>query len=490
MASYGESPVAGILYGYIANIAQGVLALLYVVILTRFIGLEEYGYYNALLSIIGIIGLFFPTLDIDKAVAREAAMIRPRGVDLSQHFSALLLISLILGSAYISAMIIAIPLYIAHNIPRGFIGIAYLYAIYVLLQSLVGAFSSYLWALGRVRTQAIGVLMYSFVFRVVEIILIYVMRSVYAIVLSMIIGQISGLAYYLYIVRSFPNPLKGLGILRRGFKQYAKLGFQSWIIGYLSTINSITTTYIIYNTLGAEYVAIYTIASHILGGVSALISAVSNVFSSRLAYALGSKTFTGSMVRDYSISSAVFSALIAQVGILGLPLLPILGIVYGEYSRAIPLSTAIIGSAVLGSPASIYTMYYWVGGTGWVAVRISMLAVAMNLAIVASLAPMLGIWSVAFSSYLVNSAVLALYTAVERSRISIDIALFTATYTFPTIISALLYLYGYPWPVSQILVLALSTALTIYIKPVPGSVLDQLPEAVRPLIRIFASGER
>ncbi|NAZ12628.1 MAG: oligosaccharide flippase family protein, partial [Desulfurococcales archaeon] len=65
MLRSNESAVSGILLGYIASIINYSMAVIYFTVLTRFISLEDYGYYNALLSIAGIISMFFPTLGID-----------------------------------------------------------------------------------------------------------------------------------------------------------------------------------------------------------------------------------------------------------------------------------------------------------------------------------------------------------------------------------------------------------------------------------------
>ncbi|MGC8542797.1 MAG: oligosaccharide flippase family protein, partial [Vulcanisaeta sp.] len=143
-----ESPVSGILFGYLSTAINYAFALAYVIILTRFISLAQYGYYNAIIAMIGLIGLFFPTLGIDYAIAREGAIIHSNNLDITNHFAALLAISLTVSTLYAAAIVIATPLYIVSRIPSQYTGIAYIYAIYVILSAINGAMSSYLWMTG------------------------------------------------------------------------------------------------------------------------------------------------------------------------------------------------------------------------------------------------------------------------------------------------------------------------------------------------------
>ena len=116
-----ESPVGGVLFGYLSTAVSYAFALAYVILLTRYIPLTQYGYYNALMAMMGLIGLFFPTLGIDAAIAREGAMLHSRGSDIREHYAALFAISLTVSTAYAAALIIATPLYLASKIPSEYL---------------------------------------------------------------------------------------------------------------------------------------------------------------------------------------------------------------------------------------------------------------------------------------------------------------------------------------------------------------------------------
>ncbi len=205
-----ESPVSGVVFGYLYTAINYVFALAYVILLTRFIPLIQYGYFNTLMAMMGMIGLFFPTLGIDAAIAREGAMLHSRGgLGIDDHYAALLTISLTVSTLYAAALIIAIPLYLITRIPSGYMGLVLVYAAYVVTAGINGALSAYLWMTGRLASQGMGGIVGNITFRSIEIALLVLLRSVYAIVIGMAMGQLATLAYYLAIVRHFVNPGRG-----------------------------------------------------------------------------------------------------------------------------------------------------------------------------------------------------------------------------------------------------------------------------------------
>lgn len=72
---------------------------------------------------------------------------------------------------------------------------------YVAIAGINGALSAYLWMMGRLASQGIGGIVGNIVFRGIEIALLVLLRSVYAIVIGMVIGQLVTLIYYLAIVK-------------------------------------------------------------------------------------------------------------------------------------------------------------------------------------------------------------------------------------------------------------------------------------------------
>ncbi len=86
--AHGESAIGGILYGYAATAINYAFALLYVAFLTRYIPIDQYGYYNALIAAIGLVGMFFPTPGLDIAVAREGAAKHAESRNATEHYAA------------------------------------------------------------------------------------------------------------------------------------------------------------------------------------------------------------------------------------------------------------------------------------------------------------------------------------------------------------------------------------------------------------------
>ncbi|ADN49845.1 oligosaccharide flippase family protein [Vulcanisaeta distributa] len=485
-----ESPVSGVVFGYLYTAINYVFALAYVILLTRFIPLIQYGYFNTLMAMMGMIGLFFPTLGIDAAIAREGAMLHSRGLGIDDHYAALLTISLTVSTLYAAALIIAIPLYLITRIPSGYMGLVLVYAAYVVTAGINGALSAYLWMTGRLASQGMGGIVGNITFRSIEIALLVLLRSVYAIVIGMAMGQLATLAYYLAIVRHFVNPGRGVALIKRGFRGYLGLGIQNWLLGYLSSVSGYVITYVIYSFIGTTYVALYSLAGYMLGAITALGGAVTNVFGSRVAHALGSGlTDRHHLIRDYTVAAISVSGVLATGAILAAPLLPLLGIIHGDYVEAIPYGIALFGTAVLGSVNSIYSMYYWVSGRGWVALEVSSVGIAVNVASALTLLIIdrgLGLYSVIIAAYLGSLAPLIIYLLIGGNPHTRDIAVNVTTYLFLSIAGALSYILIIDsWPLYQLAIFIVTVLVTYIMRPIPRSVIDQLPGLVRPLLMPF-----
>ncbi len=485
-----ESPLGGVLFGYLSTAISYVFALIYVIVLTRYIPLAQYGYYNALMAIMGLIGLFFPTLGIDAAIAREGAMLHSRGLDVEDHYAALLAISLAISTAYTAALIIATPLYLASRIPSRYLGLVYLYAAYVVLSAINGAMSSYLWMTGRLATQGLGYVIGNMAFRSIEIALLVTMRSVYAILIGMVSGQAATAMYFIARVRRLPNPARGVSLIRRGLRRYLNYGFQNWLIGYLGSVGGYAITYMLYAFVGAEPVALYNIANYMLGAVTALGGSVGNVFGSRVAHAIGGGSDVERVIRDYAVAAVSVSGILAVGAALAAPLLPILGIVHGDYVQAIPYGMLLFGTAVLGPVGGMYTMYYWVSGRGWFALGVSSIGVAVNVAslfVLLSLFRWLGLYAVVISTYLGSVVTVVIYLSLGRYGTT-DIAVNTIVYLLPALASAISYaLSPNSWPMYQLSIFGAAIFITYLMRPIPRSVLDQLPRDLRPILRPFTS---
>ncbi|WP_069807927.1 oligosaccharide flippase family protein [Vulcanisaeta thermophila] len=481
-----ESPVSGVIAGYLASAVNYAFAVIYVIVLTKLIPLTQYGYYNSLLAMMGIFSLFFPTLGIDVAIAREAAMLHARNMPFEEHMAAILLITIILTTAYSLTLLLAIPLYIISKIPSYYLGIVYIYIAWIITQALTGVLSTYLWIMGRLRSQGIGNMLYGLVFRPLEVALLVIMHSVYAIIISVLIGQLTTLLYYMSIIKRLPNPLKGLALIRSGFKRYLNMGFQNWIIGYIGSIGGYALTYLMYLSLGPEYVAIYNLTTYMLGAVTALTGSVNNVFSSKLSHVIGAGGNTKALIKDYTISAIVIGGLLSQLATLAAPLLPILGIVHGDYVRAIPYGMLLFASAVISAPVGIYTIYYWVLGRGWHSVKVSALGITVGLLTFITTVKYLGFYSVILSSYL--SSVTSLITfIISDAHLRDRDVLFNLLVIgmLASASSAITVMRG--WPISQIILLMDTLAVIYIMKPIPQSVMNQLPRFLKFMVKPFTA---
>ncbi|WP_243676286.1 hypothetical protein [Vulcanisaeta distributa] len=176
-----ESAVVAIVLNYLPTVANYALAIAYIVVLTRYIPLTQYGYYNALFAIINSIGALIPIPGISGAIAREGAIKYARGGDAKPYFSAMILMSLIMAIVYDLVIVLATPpLYMSNGIPRWLFGTAYIYVATVFIQSIAGALGLYLWLVGRVASQGMGSAINMLVMRVLQVLLIIAMRNVYA----------------------------------------------------------------------------------------------------------------------------------------------------------------------------------------------------------------------------------------------------------------------------------------------------------------------
>jgi len=485
-----ESPVGGVLFGYLSTAVSYAFALAYVILLTRYIPLTQYGYYNALMAMMGLIGLFFPTLGIDAAIAREGAMLHSRGSDIREHYAALFAISLTVSTAYAAALIIATPLYLASKIPSEYLDLAYLYATYIILSAINGAMSSYLWMTGRLATQGLGYLIGNMLFRSLEIALLIIMHSVYAILIGMVFGQAVTAMYFTARVRHIPNLTRGVSLIRRGFRNYLNYGFQNWLLGYLGSVGGYAITYMLYSFVGADPVALYNMANYMLGAVTALGGSVGNVFGSRVAHAIGSGSDVERVIRDYVVAATSVSGILAVGAALAAPLLPILGIVHGDYVQAIPYGILLFGTAVLGPVGGMYTTYYWISGRGWLALEISSVGILVSVASLFTLLSLfrwLGLYAVIISTYLGSTVTDVVYLSMGRYG-TMDIAVNMVVFLLLALVSAVSYiLIQNSWPLYQLAIFMVTVLVTYIMRPIPRPVLDQLPRPLRPVLEPFTS---
>ena len=483
-----ESPLGGVAYGYLGTLINYGLAVVFVVVLTRFIPLADYGYYTAMLSMTGIIGLFIPSLGVDMAIAREAAALRAKGADISDHASALAAYSLSLSAIYAVAVMAAAPWYLASGVPPAYLGIAALIAVNALVNGAANALSAYLWMMGKVKTQSVGSLVNNLVFRVAEITLVVLLKSVYAIAIAAVAGSAAQLAYYLREARSFPNPRRGLEVLRGNYTRFLNYGLQFWTLAYFSGIAQNVIGYLVYVLLGPNASGLYGLAAYMFGAVASLSNYVTTVFTNRLTYELGrGSKLADAILRDYVLASTTAAGLLAVGAIALAPLLPLLRIVHGDYVAAIPYGAALFGTAVTSAANSLHREYLWVHGRGWRALFLSLPGLAANaIASAALMAGGLGLYGAIAGAYVGGATTTIIFAKTFRDprRVNTIIAANTA------LAAAAGWAYAaWPraWPAAQLALGAAAVATAYIVRPIPRSVAAYLPPELRKLLRPFSS---
>lgn len=463
-----ESSVGGVFWGYLATAVNYALSLLYVVFLTRLISLSDYGYYNAFVALAGLVALFFPSLGVDMAIAREGAASRePR-----PYFAALLAVALAVSTAY-SAVLIAVTPFLLRNAPPGFFWTVLLYAAYSWLMGILSAFRNYLWMMGMLSTQGRGVTLYYLIFRGSQLALVLALKNVMAIPASLLLGAVAQLAYYLKAARPVRPSFQ---LLKRGWRRFIASGVQYWLIGYVGSVGASALSFLVFAALGAEASGLYGMALYVLGFFAAVGAYASNVLASKLARGapLG-------ILRDYASASVAASGLLALAGAAGMPLLTYLGIVHGDYAPAVRYAALLLGTAVLSALTALYPYYFWVSGRGFLAVAGSAVGVAVSLASTIAFLHLwrpLGLYGVVLASYLGGLASVVFYQLLEPaggtalSLLGLFVSLSAISAFFYVVLPQL-------WPAPQSLILAAGVAAAYLLKPLPNSAAEQLPPWAR-----------
>ncbi|ABW02300.1 polysaccharide biosynthesis protein [Caldivirga maquilingensis] len=482
-----EPAVLGILTNYASTIVNYALAIAYLIVLTKFIPLTQYGYYNAIVALLSIVSLFFPTFGIDNAVAREAAMAHASGRGVDGYYSALFALTFTLTMGYVVASMALIPVFIRDGVPSWLMGIIYINAVSALISMLVGVMGFYLWATGRVVSQGVGSTLGSLTYRVGEVALVLILRNVYAIALSVLLNNIVTLAYYLSRVRVLPRLKLGYSVLKARVKAFLNSGFQFWLAYYINSMYGSILAYLVFKTIGPTYSGLYGLSITALGSVTGFSGAVGSVFGSMASRGLAMGVDLNTMTRDYAKSMTVITAVLSLAAVALLPLAPIIHIFNGEYVKAIPYLALLIGTAPVSTIDTVYMMYYWVNGKGWLAVERSLVGALVMIAVFMLLVKELGLYAAVAASYAGTVAIVVLYWLNNRPW-GLGFGLVASlSVLMPTVSALPIALYDplLPWPLFQLTLLALFTIIMLLIKPVSISIINDTPRILRPLLKPF-----
>ncbi|MEM1637579.1 MAG: oligosaccharide flippase family protein [Pyrobaculum sp.] len=472
-----ESPALGVGLGYLATVLNYALALAYVVALTKFIPLEDYGIYNSLVALLSLFWLFLPNFGVYTAIMREGAAVRGRGGDVGAYFAALLFLQLAFSVAYAAIVVGASPLYLVHYPPRFHLMVV-LVALYTILNGLNNALSAYLWMVGRFQTQALGSVVQYLIFRSLEVALIVAFRTVYAIPISLLAGTLANAAVYLRAAGRLPNPLRGVALLKSGFRRFLGLGVQDWLIDYAGLMASNATAYLVFLFLGPSASGLYGIATQMLGVVSSFVVSTYSVYLARASRSLGAGGSVLATSLDYARATQSVSALLAVSAAAVSPLLPWLHIVHGNYTAAIPYAMAFFGSAAVGAPAAIFRGHFWVLRRGWRSVVAITTGNLAGLAAIVALSRAIGLFSTVVALYVSAVVPLVFFLRWEpslRGGVSLAFAALAAA-------GSLLFAF---WPFAQAAALASVLVALYLLKPLPRPVLDQIPSFLKPLAEPF-----
>ena len=482
-----ESAVLGILTSYASTVISYGLAVVYVILLTKYIPLTQYGYFNAMIALISAISIFFPTFGIDNAIAREAAMVHSSGGDVMPYYSAMFSLSFTLTLGYVAAMIASIPIFIKDGIPRWLIYIVYIRAASTLIGSLTGALGLYLWATGRVVTQSLGSVLGNLTYRISEIVLIIVIHNVYAIAISSLLNAIVTLSYYLSRIHALPRLVLGYKFLKARIRSFVNFGFQFWLAASIGSAFGNLITYLIFKLLGPNYSGIYSITITVLSLLMSFNSSVSGVFGSLAARGLGVGVELRGLSRDYAQASLAIASLLSITTTLLTPLLPILHIFNNNYTKAIPYIMLYAGVVPLSTIDGVYMTYYWISGRGWLAIERILAGSITSVAVFVLLVSRLGLYAAILGAYAGAAVTTVLYWIINRPwgfKMGITTAL---SVLFPAS-SALLFIMHDPafkWPLPQLILLIAFALIMAAIKPVKKEVIEDAPRFLKLILKAF-----
>ncbi|MGC8597993.1 MAG: lipopolysaccharide biosynthesis protein [Thermocladium sp.] len=477
-----ESAVMGIFFNYANTLVNYGFAVIYVIVLTRFVPITQYGYYNAIIAFTGIISLFFPSFGVDNAIAKEAAEAHAKGGDVNPYYSAMMALTITITMASSITLIAAIPLL---KIPASLIPILYIIISTNLLNTIANSMGFYLWLTQRTATQGKGMTMGSLVYRVSEIALIIIMRNVYAIAIANLLNVVTALAYYAYNVRIIPSIRLGLIVLKRRIMQFLNSGFQFWLAWYINNMGSNALNYMVYLYLGPQYSALFGISTLMMSAVSNFSQAVGNVFGSTAAHSRSLGGDVGRTAMEYSIAAIAVAGVLSIAAIAMLPLLPIIHVLNGDYAAALPYAALLFGLSPLTALDGVYMMYYWIMGRGWSAVQRAAAGVVTSIILFVAMVGSMGLYAAVLASYMGFLATAILYWLNNRPWSPRMWLMLTASTLLPTI-SALIYaMHPIYWPLPQLITAIILVLLLLIVKPLPKSTVGQVPPLLRRVITWF-----
>jgi len=138
-----------------------------------------------------------------------------------------------------------------------------------------------------------------------------VLRNVYAIAVSYLVGQLIIAIYYISKVRQWPSLRTGYGLIRASIKEYINMGFQYWLAAYLGGISGTLMVYLVFKLLGPSASGIYGLALNIISLVGNFAISVGAVFGTVASHGYAAGFDVGSLAKDYSRGYVVVGSILA-----------------------------------------------------------------------------------------------------------------------------------------------------------------------------------
>jgi O-antigen/teichoic acid export membrane protein len=246
--------------------------------------------------------------------------------------------------------------------------------------------------------------------------------------------------------------------------------------------------YLVFKLLGASASGIYGLTLNIIGLLSGFAGSVGAVFGTVASHGYAVSLDVGSLAKDYSGGYVVVGSILALTAILLTPLAPILHVINGAYTAAVPYVMLLFATTPALVVDGVYMMYYWVTGRGWLAVERSAVGAVASVLSFIVLAHLMNLYAVVVANYVGVTLTLILYWLNNRPwgwRLGAVAALSLAA----PMASAILYAVSDPaltWPLPQLAVLLLFTLVMLLVKPIPRRLITDAPRRLRVILTPFS----
>ena len=426
--------LSGSMVYFVGNALTQLISLLLMRFVTGNITPEEYGFFN-LVTTVSNLAIPFVTLQISDAVFKF--VLKAEGEDdKKQYFSICFIVSAI-SVALIYIIVFGISFF--YNIPHTF-----LVASYVASHALISIYHKITRSLGKNQVLVVGNLIRTFIFLLLEIVLISTLdMGVEALLLAHIISICLGLIYSEVRVHA----LKYFNFKSARFASViAMLKFSIPLIPnavfwwLTSSVNSVIVSF----RLGMDVNGIYSVSSKFTSVLS-MVTGVLNMSWQDTAIAdYGNEGFADFLTKTFnSFVKLIFSAIVVLIPFVALVLPYMIAPTYYDAIQFAPFLLIAAGiSAMSGFMAQIFTGK---GKTQTILIT-SLFGMIANIALILLLVDSIGLWAAVLGTLAADSVLFGIRIFLTRKEFAKGIAYGHFIILFLMItISLLLYLKADIW---------------------------------------------